>query len=64
MNTDTGESWFFSVPEWMNTQNFILNIQESLLTDFATEYPVVFCVKKPGEPRNWFSTAFRSDRKR
>lgn len=61
MNPKTGETWMFSVPEWINQQRFHNGIQSERLMDFFWEYPVVFCVKKRGEDRKWFSTYSNKD---
>lgn len=64
INPQTGESWMFSVPEWMDDRRFNNDIQHSPLTSFFWQYPVVFCVKNRGEERKWFSTHSRFDKAR
>jgi len=61
MNTETGESWMFSVPDWVVNDKYIYEIQQTLLRDFFWQYPVVFCVKNRGEERKWFSTFSQTD---
>jgi len=61
INSQTGETWMLSVPEWINKSDFHRSIQHSCLTSFFYEYPVVFCVKKPGGERKWFSTYYKRD---
>lgn len=61
MNPKTGEAWMFSVPEWINQQTFHENIQHEPLRSFFWQYPVIFCVKRRGEDRKWFSTYSNKD---
>ncbi len=56
MNSETGESWVFSVPDWFTNDMFYSDIQDKNLLDFFYRYPVVFCVKRRGEERMWYST--------
>lgn len=62
INSETGESWFFSVSEWMNNVDFIRDLRGQDLGEFSCSYPVRFCVKRPGEKRQWFSTSSRDDK--
>ena len=56
INSQTGETWMLSVPEWIDKSCFHRDIQNNSLMDFFGQYPVIFCVKKPGEDKKWFST--------
>ena len=56
MNDQAGESWMLSIPEWVDKHQFHHDIQHSPLHEFSWKYPVVFCVKRSGEERQWFST--------
>ncbi|OGD87085.1 hypothetical protein A2870_04635 [Candidatus Curtissbacteria bacterium RIFCSPHIGHO2_01_FULL_41_11] len=64
MNSEVGESWMFSIPEWVNKHQFHRDIQHSPLSDFSWKYPVVFCVKRRGEERQWSSTWSNRDKVR
>lgn len=61
INSETRESWMFSVPEWMNISKFHKHIENASLIDFLYQYPVVFCVKSPSIERKWFSTFYTND---
>lgn len=56
MDSETAESWMFSVPEWISINRFHNNIQSDSFMNFLCEYPVVFCTKKRDEERQWHST--------
>lgn len=61
INSQTGETWMLSVPEWIDKQRFHDSIQSEDLMGFFWRYPVVFCVKRPGEAKKWFSTFSKKD---
>ncbi len=63
-NTESGETWIFSVPEWITKKGLIDNLQRQSLTDFSYSYPVIFCIKRPDQPREWLSNWGRIDRAR
>ncbi len=62
MNPQSGESWMFSIPDWIDNKTFHSDVQNKRLEDFFSEYPVIFCVKKHGQERQWHSTWGTIDR--
>lgn len=64
MNVETGESWTLSVPEFIDIGDFHRNSQHEALRDFSWRYPIVFCVKRRGEERIWYSTWGQRDQGR
>lgn len=60
-NINTGEAWMFSVPEWLDKKRFVGDLESQSLSDFRWQYPVIFCVKRPGQEREWLSTLGKRD---
>jgi len=64
MNIETGESWMLSVPEFIDIEDFHRNSQHETLRDFSWRYPIIFCVKRRGEEKIWYSTWGQRDQGR
>lgn len=67
VNKDTKESWMLSVPEQIanySKSTLVNNFQHTSLMDLFYNYPVGFCIKRPGEKSKWFTTFGRVDTRR
>lgn len=60
-NTESGESWILSVPEWIDNHGFS-NSLSGYTRDCVTSFPVTFGVRREGQKDQWFSTFGRSNR--
>lgn len=50
-DTETGELWMFSVPEWLNKEEFIQNLNNDTFDNLCYKYPVRFWVRQSGQER-------------